>query len=143
MAKLLKVSENSRFLVGKRAKWCCEYCRSQEQFSPQRFTIDHYDPQSKGGNNDFENLVFSCQGCNGCKSNRTGANDPNTQDFVPFYNPRTQIWDEHFAWSNDFTEIIGLTPIGRVTVIKLKLNRPILVNFRAFLYKTGEHPFTE
>ncbi|WNZ24154.1 mitochondrial large ribosomal subunit protein uL30m [Leptolyngbya sp. NK1-12] len=32
-------------------------------------------------------------------------------------------WSEHFAWSEDTTLIIGLTPIGRATVQTLRLNR--------------------
>jgi hypothetical protein len=31
---------------------------------------------------------------------------------VPLYHPRGDTWESHFAWSNDFTLVIGLTPTG-------------------------------
>jgi HNH endonuclease len=138
----IKVSKPTRTFVAVRAKWCCEYCLSQERFSPQHFTLDHFDPSSKGGSNEPENLVYACQGCNGSKHNRIGIFDQVTNDFVPFFNPRKQVWAEHFAWSDDYTRIIGITAIGRVTVLGLQMNRQILIDLRAFLYRLGEHPLS-
>jgi hypothetical protein len=48
--------------------------------------------------------------------------DPVTNSTVPIFNPRTQIWNEHFEMSKNGTQIIGKTPIGRGTVEALKLN---------------------
>jgi hypothetical protein len=45
-----------------------------------------------------------------------------------------------FGWSDDFTLIVGLTPIGRATVEALQLNREGLVNLRQVLYAMGIHP---
>jgi len=135
-----KIPKGIRALVANRAKWRCEYCVSQERFAPQSFTIDHFVPQSKGGNDDMENLVNACQGCNGAKSDKIGMVDPITRIFVPFFNPRTQVWEEHFGWNDDYTHIIGRTAVGRVTVLALGLNRQILLELRAFLYRLGEHP---
>jgi hypothetical protein len=42
-------------------------------------------------------------------------------------------WDEHFAWANDYLRIDGLTPVGRATVARLKLNRPVYRRQRALL----------
>ncbi len=39
-----------------------------------------------------------------------------------------------------YTTIIGLTPIGRATVVTLQLNRSALINLRRVLYAVGEHP---
>jgi hypothetical protein len=50
---------------------------------------------------------------------------------------------DHFAWSDDFTLVIGLTPTGRATVEKLQLNRSGLVNLRRVLRAVGEHPPAE
>ncbi len=47
---------------------------------------------------------------------------------------------KHFAWSDDFTLLIGLTPTGRATVGALLLNRDGVVNLRRLLYLNGEHP---
>jgi len=49
-------------------------------------------------------------------------------------------WHEHFAWSDDYTEVLPLTAIGRVTVLVLHLNRTGLVNLRRMLHAMGEHP---
>jgi hypothetical protein len=53
------------------------------------------------------------------------------QTDVPLFHPNQQEWAEHFAWNDDATEIMGLTPIGRATIAALKMNRPQIVN-RAF-----------
>jgi hypothetical protein len=59
---------------------------------------------------------------------------------VSLFHPREQRWDEHFAWNDDFTLMVGLTPMGRATIAALQLNRPGLVNLRRVLYAIGEHP---
>ncbi len=45
------------------------------------------------------------------------------------FNPRTQQWSEHFAWSLDATKVQG-TAIGRATVAALRMNNPIVVAAR-------------
>src|SRR6266700_3808009 len=99
----------SKRLVSERARGCCEYCLSQERFALQAFSMEHILPRSKGGTNQLENLALACQGCNNYKYNRTHALDPVGGAMVPLYNPRLQLWNEHFAWNEDFTIIIGLT----------------------------------
>jgi hypothetical protein len=83
---------------------------------------------------------LSCQGCNNHKYNRTRAPDPVSDQSVPLFHPRRQRWADHFAWSNDSTQILGLTPTGRATVEALQLNRPALVNLRRVLVEACEHP---
>jgi hypothetical protein len=58
------------------------------------------------------------------------AQDPVSGTGVPLYHPRHHRWDEHFAWSDDFLLMIGLTPTGRATVDVLLLNRDGVVNLR-------------
>ena len=70
------------------------------------------------------------------------ARDPASGRLVPLYHPRRDRWDERFAWSDDVTLIIGLTPTGRATVDALLLNRDGVVNLRRLLYMHGEHPPT-
>lgn len=135
-----KIPIEIRRMVARRAGWHCEYCKSQERFAPQNFTLDHIIPEIRGGSHSLENLAFACQGCNGCKFDKTGLFDLVSGQFALFFNPRTQIWADHFGWSEDFTQLIGLSAHGRVTIIGLKLNRKILIGLREFLHKTGEHP---
>ncbi|MEG3973951.1 HNH endonuclease [Microcoleus sp. herbarium8] len=126
--------------VRSRAKNCCEYCYSQEKFATQTFSVEHIQPLSKGGDRKLDNLALSCQGCNNYKYNKTEGKDPMTGATVDLYHPRQQNWQEHLSWNQDYTLIIGLTPIGRATVEILRLNREGLVNLRRILYAMGEHP---
>jgi hypothetical protein len=59
---------------------------------------------------------------------------------VPLFNPRTQIWTEHFAWSPDGTLIIGLRPIGSATAAALRLNNEFIVVARRFWVEAGWWP---
>jgi len=61
-------------------------------------------------------------------------------EYVLLYHPRRDRWDTHFAWSDDFTLIVGLTPTGRATEATLFLNRDGVVNLRRLIYTIGEHP---
>lgn len=135
-----RTSSAQRARVLERAKGCCEYCLSQEQYSPDSFAVEHIIPLSRGGANTLENLAFACQGCNNRKYTNTEAVDPVTQAIVLLYHPRQHNWNDHFAWSDDYSLILGLTPIGRATVEKLQLNRAGLVNLRRILAEAGEHP---
>src|SRR5712692_4120501 len=125
--------------VAERARWRCEYCRSPATFSTQSFEADHIIPQSKGGLTMPGNLAFSC-GCNSYKSAKTRARDAQTRSVVTLFNPRTQRWSRHFAWSEDSLRILGRTATGRATVEALHLNRPELLNLRRALRAIGEHP---
>lgn len=123
-----------------RARGFCEYCCSNSEFSDSPFDIEHIFPASEGGENISENLALSCHGCNLHKSNKTVGFDVVSEEIVNLFNPRKDIWNEHFAWAKSFTFIVGLTPIGRATVEALKLNRKGLVNQRKILYLFREHP---
>jgi 5-methylcytosine-specific restriction endonuclease McrA len=56
----------TRNRIYKRDNHQCVYCGSKKQL-----TIDHVIPKSRGGNNEWENLVTSCFKCNAKKSNMT------------------------------------------------------------------------
>jgi hypothetical protein len=112
-----------RAAVGSRAGFSCEYCQSREQFAVQSFAVEHVEPQSAGGSDELDNLAYSCQGCNNHKYTRTRAVDPATGIEVSLFHPRRDRWADHFAWTEDCSEVIGLTPTGRATVALLRLNR--------------------
>jgi hypothetical protein len=135
-----RVTAQVRRQVLARAKECCEYCYSQVKFATQSFSVEHITPRYKGGKTTLDNLALSCQGCNNHKYTKTEGFDPIAQQFVPLYNPRQQAWSDHFIWNSDYTLIIGLTPIGRVTLNELQLNRTGLVHLRQVLFALGEHP---
>jgi hypothetical protein len=78
--------------------------------------------------------------CNRYKSNRQKVPDPQTQTIVSLYHPHLQLWMEHFAWNEGYTEIIGLTAVGRATIFVLKMNCSELMRVRRMWVKMGEHP---
>ena len=102
--------------------------------------MEHIIPRAKGGTSVQDNLALACQGCNNHKYNKVEAVDPVTGHLVPLYNPRHDRWDTHFAWSDHYALIVGLTPTGRATVEALYLNREGVVNLRRLLYAIGKHP---
>lgn len=63
-----KLTQNhpSRNLIYKRDNYTCVYCGAKENL-----TIDHVFPSSRGGKNEWENLVCCCNNCNTRKGNRT------------------------------------------------------------------------
>lgn len=123
--------------VVERALGCCEYCMSQEYYSDSGFTIDHIDPS---GGDEIDNLALACHKCNNAKVNKTTAIDPESMELVGIFNPRKEKWTDHFGWNNDFTKIIGITPIGRATVKRLDMNRSYLQNQRILYRLAGIHP---
>lgn len=129
-----------KLAVAKRANGCCEYCKCQQRFSPDSFSIEHIVPRNRHGTDDESNLAFSCQGCNNNKYTATSGADPLTGEAVPLFHPRKQQWIDHFTWSDDFVLIVGITPTGRATVERLKLNREGVVNIRRALKTIGHHP---
>lgn len=135
-----RLTSRQRQAVFLRASGCCEYCRSQEQYSPSPFSVKHIIPKADGGENDLENLALSCSGCNGHKYSKTSGLDPVSRQDVPLFHPRQDRWRDHFEWSDDFLLVIGLTPTGRATVETLHLNRINLINFRRVLVATDRHP---
>ena len=135
-----RIPEPLRQAVAERAGRRCEYCQSQERYSVHSFSIDHVLPISRGGATVLDNLAFACPGCNGHKHNKTTALDPVTLRPVALFNPRTQVWADHFAWNDDYSLIIGISAVGRATVEALDLNRATLVNLRQALHELRLHP---
>jgi hypothetical protein len=135
-----RISAELRQQVAERADGSCEYCRSQSRYATQPFSIEHIIPRAKGGPTTVENLALACQGCNNHKYDKVEAPDPVSGEIVPLYHPRRDRWDTHFAWSDDFLLIVGLTPTGRATVATLFLNREGVVNLRRLLSAIGAHP---
>jgi hypothetical protein len=106
-------------------------------------TFDHIIPEAAGGLTVRSNLWLACERCNRYKGDRTTAIDPETGQDVGLFNPRTQVWAEHFAWSEQGITIVGITPVGRATVIALHLNHPLAVTARRYWVRVGWHPPSE
>jgi hypothetical protein len=118
---------------------CC-YCLTTEANSGIPMTFDHIRPVSKNGETSFDNLCLACRTCNEFKGDVLVAVDPLSGDTVPLFNPRTQQWTEHFAWSQDGTRVEGLTAIGRATIARLRMNNPVITVARGRWVINGWHP---
>ena len=75
----------------------CGYCLSDETLTGIALTIEHLTPLIVGGTTTRENLWLSCYQCNEFKGQRTHVVDPETNELVPLFNPRTQRWLNHFV----------------------------------------------
>ncbi len=129
-------------MVKKRDENRCRYCLSAAQYLYQTLHIDHILPISKGGTDDIENLCLSCSWCNSSKAAKVHGLDPETNKRVLLFNPRKNLWSDHFEWGVDKVSVQGKTAIGRVTVKALKMNRSGALTVRRNWVEAGWHPPT-
>jgi hypothetical protein len=95
--------------------------------------MDHVVARKHRGKTTSENLALACLYCNSYKGPNLSGVDPDSDDIVPLFNPRKQVWNEHFAF--DGPRIIGKTPIGRTTVEVLKMNNDEALSVRENLIR--------
>jgi hypothetical protein len=126
--------------VALKSRHRCGYCWTSESIVGAPMELDHLIPESKGGATEEDNLWLACPPCNAHKADRVVARDPISGRVVRLFNPRRQIWDSHFHWSDSGDHIIGVTPAGRATVEALQLNRVALVAARKIWVAVGWHP---
>ena len=131
------VSGRLRRRVIHRANGRCEYCGLAQVGQEATFHIDHVVPRDAGGTTTLGNLALACVSCSLRKGARQSAVDPETGQTALLYNPRRQVWDEHFCWEG--VRLIGLTSTGRATVELLQLNRLRLLRIRRVEKALGRH----
>ena len=130
-----------RAAIERRADFRCEYCHLPTRGQVGTFPIDHVLPRSAGGVTSDDNLALACPHCNARKWAHTSAVDPATGEVVPLFNPRTNVWADHFQWSAaDPALLDAKTATGRATVALLELNQPNLVDIRRLLMELGLFP---
>ena len=135
------ISKKKRQLVFVRAKYRCEYCQCRTDTALETFEIDHILPIVLGGGvDDLTNLALACRGCNSRKAMKIWIDEADSEQRIPLFNPRKQDWKRHFKWSDDFSIIIGKTPVGKVTVEELRLNRTGVINIRRLMILGRIHP---
>lgn len=133
------IAQAIRQAVVERARGRCEYCQTAQAIVVE-MEVDHVIPESAGGATNLDNLCLTCVGCNGFKLAFQTGIDPETGEAAPLFHPRDQRWDDHFAWREDGTRILGLTPIGRATIARLQMNRDRMVEARRLWVAAGWHP---
>ena len=121
----MTVPADIREQVRQRAGFVCEFCGVSETDNGAQLTIDHFQPHSKGGSDEFGNLVYSCVRCNQYK-----------QDYWPLQagepklcNPRSGPFHQHFIELEDGC-LHPLTASGAFTLQRLRLNRAPLILWR-------------
>jgi hypothetical protein len=127
-----------RRLVIQRSGDRCEYCGLSQAGQIATFHVDHVIPEMAGGETMSINLALACVSCSLRKGARQQLQDPETGETVTFFNPRQQMWKDHFSW-NGF-QVVGLTATGRATTKALSLNRPIMLAIRAEEAFFNRHP---
>ena len=82
--------------------------------------IEHIVARQHGGGDHAAQLALACDRCNAYKGPNLSSIDPASGEIVPLFNPRRDVWKDHFMFRGG--EIIGLTPMGRATVRLLNMN---------------------
>lgn len=103
-----------------------------------RFPIDHVIAKQHRGKTTYQNLCLSCLRCNAYKGPNLSGIDSVTGELTRLFNPRQDLWHEHFRWRGP--RLLGLTPIGRTTILVLNINDPHYVGVRRALMEEGLFP---
>ena len=91
-----RIRSEVREQVRQRAEYRCEYCRKPENFGAHNYQVHHIIAQKHRGTDELDNLAWACFRCNLNKGSDIASYDITDGALVPFYNPRTQQWQDHF-----------------------------------------------
>lgn len=140
------INAELRRLVIARADNLCEYCLIHENDTYFGCEVDHIISEKHGGPTNSVNLAYACMSCNRNKGSDVGSIvmpiERNT--FSRFFNPRIDLWSEHFAIDNlDKITIVPLNDIAEVTVRILGFNSIERLLERQTLYEISRYPTPE
>ena len=124
------MDEALRRFVSRRARDRCEYCLIPQAATPFfTFHVEHIIArQHLESRADPSLLALACNRCNAYKGPNLSSIDPDTRQIVLLFNPRQDLWQDHFVLRGG--EVTGLTPTGRATVRLLNMNAPHRVELR-------------
>src|SRR4051812_4215527 len=97
---MAQISDALRQQVTERAHGLCEYCQTA-QIIVVTMEVDHIVPVAAGGATQADNLCLTCRGCNSFKQDFQTGVDPDSDQKVSLFNPRTERWSDHFRWSDE------------------------------------------
>jgi hypothetical protein len=97
------------------------------------FHVEHIIAKKHGGKDGSTNLAWACIFCNLYKGPNLASLDPDTGELTRLFNPRQDVWGEHFRMEG--VRIVGITAIGRTTSWLLEMNSEILTSLRASLMR--------
>jgi HNH endonuclease len=134
----LAISADLRKQVSDRAQGRCEYCLLHQDFSIYTHEVDHIIAQKHDGQTTVDNLALACLACNRHKGSDLTTFDPETGQVTLLFNPRSQIWLEHFMLNQ--SRIEGITPVGRATTKLLMFNTSTRILERQLLIEQKQYP---
>lgn len=124
--------------VAERAGYNCEYCLVNQFDMFLIFQVDHIISIKHGGLNSIMNLAFSCPSCNRNKGTDLGTFLHDSTELIRFFNPRVDIWSEHFETENG--AIYPRTRIAEATIKIFLFNDPERIILRQGLIEFGRYP---
>lgn len=124
--------------VAERALNLCEYCLIHEDDTYVGCQIDHIISLKHGGKTDEDNLAYSCSFCNRHKGSDIGTVLSGSNEFIRFFNPRTDRWADHFRLEG--CVITPLSKIGEATCRILLFNSAERVIEREALIDVCRYP---
>ena len=126
--------------VALRAGHRCEYCHAPEAVFNLSLEVEHIVPIARGGEDTATNWALACRACNLYKATHVNWSDPESRMVVRLFHPREDRWDDHFHVASESGEMVGRTPIGRATVMRLGLNSATQVAARLQWMRLGLFP---
>ena len=130
-----KISKAARKLIASRANFRCEYCRKPEIIANFGFHVEHIIGRQHGGTDRLSNLAYACSWCNWKKGPNIATILFEGGDLLPLFNPRTNIWHEHFKVEEGL--LIEKTDIAKGTIKLLAMNTVELILERKALAEAG------
>jgi hypothetical protein len=131
------ISSQLRTEVARRARRQCEYCLILEDDGGFEHEVDHIVSRKHGGTSVSNNLAYACVICNRSKGSDV-ASIADTGEVVRLFNPRRDVWTDHFRFEG--ARIEAQTDIGAATMRVLQLNRSDRVAERKLLQSIGHYP---
>jgi hypothetical protein len=112
----------------------CGYCGVTETEAGGQLEIDHFRPQSHGGEDVPDNLVYACSTCNRFKGDYWPVSEASPD--LTLLHPQQDDLSAHIRLLSD-GRLIGLTKRGWFHIQRLRLNRAQLIELR--LQRAEEH----
>ena len=127
---------DQREWIRARAGARCEYCHLPDlALPPGDFHVEHIIARQHRGDDHTDNLAWACMFCNLYKGPNLASIDPDSGRLTPLFDPRRQIWDDHFRL--EINQMAGRTDVGRTTVWLLEMNSEMMIKFRDLLIQEG------
>jgi len=109
-----------------------------QRFDDLTFEVEHIIALKHGGRTRADNLALACYPCNAYKGPNIAGIDPHTESLVRLFHPRLDDWHNHFVYNGP--QLVGKTDVGRATIVVLRINLRIRVQFRRLLIAEGVFP---